>query len=211
MRVSNLTGRIFSNLLTLLIVFLLLWPATGLSQDALPSLESTTPCNLTPIVVPTLPDVIPGYAEPDPKTGLHVTGTPKVVDLEAYRLEVTGKVKLPLSLTYDDLRCMPKIQARPTLVCPGFFTDTAAWSGVPLKKVLELAGLQDGAEYVRLEGADGYTGTIPLKDALLDYNLLAYELEGKTLPVLHGFPVRAVFPDLQGNRWLKWLIRIEVQ
>ena len=41
--------------------------------------------------------------------------------------------------TYDDLRCMPKIEDRPTLVCPGFFTDTATWAGASLKYELELA------------------------------------------------------------------------
>jgi sulfane dehydrogenase subunit SoxC len=39
---------------------------------------------------------------------------------------------------------------------------------------------------------------------------LAYEWEGKALPALHGFPVRAVFPGLEGNQWVKWLTKIEV-
>jgi sulfite oxidase len=42
-------------------------------------------------------------------------------------------------------------------------------------------------------------------------NFLAYELEGKPLPVLHGFPLRAIFPTKDGNSWVKWLVEINVQ
>jgi DMSO/TMAO reductase YedYZ molybdopterin-dependent catalytic subunit len=41
-------------------------------------------------------------------------------------------------------------------------------------------------------------------------NFLAYEWEGKALPRLHGFPVRAIFPSLEGNQWVKWVVKIEV-
>ena len=47
--------------------------------------------------------------------------------------------------------------------------------------------------------------------ALNPNNFLAYELAGKTLPVLHGFPLRAVFPEHDGYLWIKWLIEIEVK
>src|SRR5208283_3723715 len=109
-------------------------------------------CTLRPLVVPPTPSKIPGYTELDPTTGLHVTGTLQTVDVERYRLEVTGKVDHPLRLGYDELRCMPRVAARPTLVCPGFFADTATWAGVPLKYVLEKAGVQAGATGIRLIG-----------------------------------------------------------
>ena len=91
---------------------------------------------LTPIVVPTPPAEVPGYAQLDESSGLHVTGKVQVVDLPSYRLKVTGKVDRPLELTYDDLRCMPKKLVPCTLVCPGFFEDTGTWSGASLKQVL---------------------------------------------------------------------------
>jgi DMSO/TMAO reductase YedYZ molybdopterin-dependent catalytic subunit len=185
--------------------------ATAEASAATPSTGATSaPCTLEPIVVPTLPDEIPGYTQKDPATGLHVTGTAQEIDLESYRLEVTGKVDHPLSLSYDDLRCMPKIESRPTLICPGFFRDIATWAGVPLKHVLELAGVQEGASDVRLRSADGYSSTVSLSVALAEDNYLAYELEGDPVPILHGFPIRAIFPELGGNKWAKWLVKIEV-
>jgi sulfoxide reductase catalytic subunit YedY len=181
------------------------------ATTALSSPETTlTPCALEPIVVPTMPDEIPGYTQKDPATGLHMTGTAQEIDLQSYRLEVTGKVNHPLSLRYDDLRCMPKIEARPTLICPGFFEDIATWTGVPLKHVLELAEVREGSSNVRLKSVDGYSTTVSLSEALAEENFLAYELEGEPVPILHGFPIRAIFPELQGNKWVKWLVTIEV-
>lgn len=169
------------------------------------------PVSLEPIVVPTLPAVIPGYTELDPATGLHMTGTPTVIDLATYRLAVTGKVDNPLSLAYDDLRRLPKMTASPNLVCVGFFSDTAAWSGASLKTILEMAGVQPGADRVKMKAADGYSWTLPLEEALQPENFLAYEWEGQPIPVLHGFPVRAVIPAANGNRWVKWLLEIVVE
>jgi DMSO/TMAO reductase YedYZ molybdopterin-dependent catalytic subunit len=90
------------------------------AASSTPAEDASSACEPAPIVVPTLPEKIPGYTELDPDTQLHVTGTAKVIDLESYRLEITGKVKQSLSLTYDELRCMPKMEARPILICPGF-------------------------------------------------------------------------------------------
>jgi DMSO/TMAO reductase YedYZ molybdopterin-dependent catalytic subunit len=167
-------------------------------------------CRLTPIVVPTLPAEIPGYTELDPSTGLHMTGTYAPVDLENYRLEVTGKVDNPLSLSYDQLRCLPRVEQTCNLVCLGFFEDRATWAGASLDAVLELAGVQPEASYIRLVGGDGYRLSVPLELARSEQNFLAYEWEGEPLPLLHGFPVRVVFPDMLGNHWVKWLVQIDV-
>lgn len=167
-------------------------------------------CDLEPIVVPTLPAEIPGYTELDPATGLHVTGKVQVVDLESYRLEVTGLVDNPLSLSYDQLRCLPKVEAGPELVCPGFFVDEASWGGVPILEVLALASVQHSASTLRLVSADGYYAYVTLADVEEKGGFLAYEWERQPLPVLHGFPVRAVFPNQVGGKWVKWLVRIDV-
>jgi len=161
--------------------------------------------------VPTPLAVTPGPAELDPSTGLHVTGKAQTIDLETYRLEVTGKVDHPLSLTYDDLRCMPKIEVQTTIVCKGNFEDTAVWAGVPLRYVLELAGVQEGATDVQLTGIDGYAPSVGLDIAMSEKSFLAYELRGQPVPILHGFPVRAAFPGELGGYWVKWLLKMEVK
>jgi DMSO/TMAO reductase YedYZ molybdopterin-dependent catalytic subunit len=182
-------------------------PQVTVTPQAEPTIE---PCDLPPVAVPTPPAEVPGYTELDPATGLHMTGTVPDIDFETYRLQVTGQVDQPLSLTYDDLRCMPKVELRCTLVCPGFFQDEATWAGVPLADVLELAGVQEGAEGLRLVSADGYAKWVTMDMATTGDSFLAYEWEGEPLPIVHGFPVRAVFPEQSGGYWVKWLVQIDV-
>lgn len=168
-------------------------------------------CSPRPVVVPTLPAIIPGYTELDTTTGLHITGTYQEIEVETWRLRVTGKVNNPLELTYDDLRCMPRIESKETIICRGNFEDSATWAGVPLVHILELAGIQEDATQIKLSGADGYSSTVLLKDALSEINFLAYEWQGQSVPILHGFPLRAAFPALPGYTWVKWLLEIEVK
>lgn len=167
-------------------------------------------CGLAPIVAPTSA-ANPGDLELDPSTGLHMTGSPIRVDVTNYRLLVTGLVDHPLSLTYDNLRCMPRVTARLDLECIGFFKDAATWSGVPIKYILDLAGLKSEAKYITMIAADRYKNQMFLEIALKNGNFLAYEQAGQPLPVLHGFPLRAVFPGRPGNQWVKWLVEIRVE
>ena len=172
-------------------------------------LEPAADC-AAPIEPPTLPGVIPGEAELDPATGLHVTGEPMEVDLGTWRLEVTGRVDRPLRLAYDEVRCLPKVQAAPLLDCPGFFVDAATWAGVPLQAILDEAGVAVGAEAARIVAADGYSLWVELTPENLQAVFLAYEVDGDTLPALHGFPLRLVWPGHAGGDWVKWVVGIEV-
>ena len=176
-----------------------------------PTLAPLPDCQPTPIKIPAMPRVIPGYAEPDPENGLHYTGIIQEIDLSTYRLKVSGLVDRPLSLTYDQVRCLPKITARPKLVCPDFFIDTAEWSGPSLAAVLSLAGVKPEARLIVLVAADGYDAHLQLEWALRPDSYLAYEMNGQPIPRLHGFPLRAVLPSLDGGQWVKWLVEIIAQ
>jgi DMSO/TMAO reductase YedYZ molybdopterin-dependent catalytic subunit len=99
----------------------------------------------------------------------------------------------------------------------------AEWTGVPLRALLERAGLSDDACEVVFEGADGgipqhpprppgripYTWSVPRAKALQPEVLIAYRMNGADLPRDHGFPVRAVVPGHYGMASVKWLTRIE--
>jgi len=185
---------------------------TGAEDTQVPEEGTPTLCALPTVIAPTPPAVIPGYAKLDETTNLHVTGTMKEIDPADYRLVVSGAVDNPLNLTYDELRCMPKRKVRTLLVCPGFFQDEAMWAGVPLNYILDMAEVSPDASAIVLRGADGYTARLTL-DVVRDGNrhILAYEWEDEPLPALHGFPLRAVFPEQQGNKWVKWLLEIEVR
>jgi len=170
-----------------------------------------SPCDQPPITVPTLPDVIPGYAQLDETTGLHVTGNPPGIDFATYRLSVTGLVENPTQFTYEELRCLPKVTDDPLLSCRGYFEDVANWSGVLIADILAQAQPIAKATSVTLISADGYQSQIPLEVAMDGESFLAYELEGEVLPILHGFPLRAVIPSREGLYWVKWLVELKVQ
>ncbi len=198
---------------------------TDVTAQSTPALAGSTPttlaaqitgsppaeCGLAPLIAPTPPAKIPGYVQLDTTTGLHMTGTVQYIDLATYRLKVTGLVDRPLSLTLDELRCMPRVSTSDDLICPGFFDDEATWAGVPLKYVLTLAEMQSRAKDVRLRGGDGDESYTFLNTAMDEKNFLAYEWNGQPLPVLHGFPLRGVFPGEAGSMWVKWLVELLVE
>jgi len=183
------------------------WLALVLSIAGL----AADPGALPVLVLPPRPDVIPKHTELDPTTGLHMTGTPQFLKASTWRLKITGRVAKPLSLRYDDLRRMRRVVSKDPLICRGYFEDYATWTGAPLLEVLEQAGLDPRARTVELVSADGYRTDADLEEIRRSGAFLAYEWEGKALPELHGYPVRAVFPGSPGYQWVKWLVEIKVQ
>jgi DMSO/TMAO reductase YedYZ molybdopterin-dependent catalytic subunit len=180
-------------------------PAQAPAQQPAPGLPPPA------LDLPPRPAVIPGYAELDASTNLHMTGTPQFIDAAAWRLKVTGRVGNELALTYDELRRLPRRQTRDPIICPGYFEDYATWAGASLDALLDLAKAASDAKRIELVSADGYGIYVSIEQARSPYALLAYEWNGKALPELHGYPVRAAFPGLQGSKWVKWLVQIIVE
>jgi len=144
--------------------------------------------------------------------GLHVTGTPVDIDAASYRLKISGAVGNPLSLSLEQIMSMEAEREFLTLVCPGFFTDEGNWTGVPIADLLVLAEFSPEAEQIKFVAADGrYSATLPIAEAKGEGMLIAYAFEDKTLPEVHGYPLRVVARNQPGNRWVKWLGEIVVQ
>ncbi len=189
--------------------------ATSASNPSPTSAAPPTPlsqgggCVLAAVVPPT-PVPYPGYTEVEPSTGLHVTGKAQEVDLASYRLKVIGLVEQPLSLSYDDVRCLPKVQAHVSLTCPGFFTDEVSLAGTTFASVLALARPQAKATRITMTSVEGHTGIFALDEVQAPENFLAYQWKEEPLPPSHGFPLRAVFPAKLGGDWVKWVTQLEV-
>lgn len=130
-----------------------------------------------------------------------------------YVLTVDGLVENPLKLTYNDLLSMPSKTILDTIQCVSdsyFLKATVEWTGVPLKYILNEAGVQQGAIKVVSYGADGYTSDLPLWKAMEDDTLVAYMVDGQPLPHTHGYPVRLVVPRWWGYKYVKWLVKLTV-
>ncbi|MDR3574400.1 MAG: molybdopterin-dependent oxidoreductase [Anaerolineaceae bacterium] len=165
-------------------------------------------CRWAPIVAPK-PEPWPGLDQLD-ANGLHVTARGVIIEPSVYRLRVIGLVDHPLNLTLNDLRCMPKMTAKNNMTCPGEFEDVTSFSGVPFKYLMGLAGVQKGAKAINMFAADNFKAYMNLEDAMQQYNYIAYQWQDQPLPILHGFPVRAVMATTFGYAWVKWLIQIQV-
>lgn len=164
-----------------------------------------------------------------------------VMDAASWRLEVGGAVEKSLSLALADLKAMPTATHKCVLECAGngrlFLPNVpegvqwglgaagcAAWTGVPLWHVLELAGLKSDAVELVFEGADHgvpekqlkpkneihYSRSVPLDSGMKPEVLLAWQMNGEDLPQAHGAPVRLVVPGWYSVASVKWLTKITV-
>ena len=137
------------------------------------------------------------------------------VNADRWTLRVDGQVQRPFELTYPQLQQLePRVEQYTTLSCisnpvGGDLIGNARWVGVPLRALLQRAGLKPGVVDLRLEAADGYTDSIPLEKALHPETLVAWMMNGEALPWDHGFPARLVVPGIYGMKHVKWLTRIE--
>ncbi|MFM7252786.1 MAG: molybdopterin-dependent oxidoreductase [Ilumatobacteraceae bacterium] len=137
------------------------------------------------------------------------------VDRDFWTLDIDGLVERTLTLTYADLLERRLVERIITIGCVsnevgGPYIGTARWLGVPLRDILDEAGVADGATQVFSTSIDGWTCGFPVADALDGRDaLIAIGMNGETLPPDHGFPARLVVPGLYGYvSATKWLRRI---
>ena len=161
-----------------------------------------------------------GFTAPITPNNEHYVVTQNVVDptvnLDAWRLEITGLVANPGIYTFDELQKLPSTSRAITLECisngpPGHLISTAIWQGVPFRSLLEKhGGALPNARYVAFYSVDAYSISQPLEVVLQSDALLAYRMNGAELPNRHGYPLRVLIPGRYGEENPKWLTRIEL-
>lgn len=142
--------------------------------------------------------------------------TVPVIDVDSWSLTIDGDVDREVELSFDDLAGMRLVERDITLTCVsndvgGPYIGAARWLGVPLRDVLDRAGIDStGADQVLCTDVDGMTISVPLKVALDGRDaLVAIGMNGEALPREHGFPVRMVVPGLYGFvSACKWMVRM---
>lgn len=136
-----------------------------------------------------------------------VADDPKALDSHSYRLAVEGEVLHTLSLPLDELDGRDELVA--TLDCTGGFYSEQRWRGVSVGGLVDRAGVQAGADHVRVVSVTGYRWSFSLDDAR--EMLLATRVGGEPLSHGHGSPVRLVAPGRRGFQWVKWVTRLELR
>jgi len=166
----------------------------------------------------------------------HWAGIPTSIDLQTYRLRVGGNVNTPLELSLADLKQLADgVELVAVNQCSGnsrgFSTPrvnggqlangamgNARWTGVPLSKVLEKAGVKAGSLQVAFNGLDkppvgdgpDFMKALDVDHALDGEVMLAWQMNGADLPVMNGYPLRLVVPGYYGTYWVKHLSDITV-
>jgi sulfane dehydrogenase subunit SoxC len=158
----------------------------------------------------------------------HHSGVPKI-DPNAHELLVDGLVERPLVFTMKELRRFPSVSRVHFIECAGNsgrehegspgenvqrshgLLSNSEWTGVPLRTVLEEAGINQKAPWIVAEGADAskLSRSIPVEKALDDV-LIACGQNGEALRPEQGYPLRLIVPGWEGNINIKWLGRIMV-
>jgi len=139
------------------------------------------------------------------------------VDPDGWSLRVTGMVDQDIELDFDELLAMEQISEYVTLQCVsnevgGDLVGNALWSGVPLRDLLDRAGVAPAATQVVGRAVDGWTAGFP-RDVVDDGRpaMVAVTMNGEPLAAKHGFPARLIVPGLYGYvSATKWLSEIEL-
>jgi sulfite dehydrogenase len=165
----------------------------------------------------------------------HLADVPLGIDPDTFTLEIKGKVDRPLKLSLKEIRKLPAVDLIAVNQCSGNsrgFSNprvaggqlgngamgNARWHGVPLKAVLDKAGVQASAKQVTFNGMDGpvmdktpdFVKALDIDHARDGEVMLAYGMNGEELPVLNGFPLRLIVPGYYGTYWVKHLNEITV-
>ncbi len=166
----------------------------------------------------------------------HLPNFPLSIDADQHRLNVTGLVNKPLSLSLKELKGLGNpVEVIAVNQCAGNSRGFAAprvfgaqlgngsmgnarWTGIPLKTVLEQAGVKAGAKQVTVRGLDHpvlpatpeFVKALDIDLALSGEPLIAWAMNGKDLPFLNGYPIKLIVPGYFGTYWIKHLSEIEV-
>ncbi len=157
-------------------------------------------------------------------------GQPEI-DNDSWRLRITGMVDNELEFSLQDLMDRDVFEQQAGFECGGNgrrlfhgLIGNAYWRGVALRKLLEEAGIQDGAKEIVFFGSDiakeeirqtevdkAFARALSIEDAMRPENMLAFEMNGEPLPYYHGKPVRLLIPGWYGVANVKWISQIHVQ
>lgn len=146
---------------------------------------------------------------------IDINTVPPSVDANDWRLELSGLVENPMTLTLDAIRDRPSISQYITLSCisnrvGGDLISASKWTGLRLKDLLDEAGLRSGARELYIESVDGFYESVNMEDMMDERTFLVYAMNDAPLPVEHGFPLRIYIPNHYGMKQPKWITRMEV-
>ncbi len=151
----------------------------------------------------------PGQYRTEKFPVLHYGSVPRT-DLTTWDFRVWGEVDSPFTLTWDQLKALPRKTVHTDIHCVTRWSklDTD-WQGVPIQEILALAQLRPAARFVVAHAEQGYTANLPLEVLDDDDVLLADTFGGEPLELEHGYPLRLLVPKRYFWKSAKWIRGLE--
>ena len=141
---------------------------------------------------------------------LHAGDVPRI-DLDSWRLQITGEVEEPLTLTYDELRALPATEVTTDIHCVTRWSRfDAGFKGVHWRELAARCRPKPTAHFAIAHAEHGFTANVPLSALEDEHALIVYEADGEPLTPDHGWPVRLVIPSKYFWKSAKWLTGIEL-
>jgi DMSO/TMAO reductase YedYZ molybdopterin-dependent catalytic subunit len=136
---------------------------------------------------------------------------PQYVDIDNYRLKVSGLVENPASYTINEtINNYQNYKKVVTLHCVEGWSVTILWEGVLLSDLIQEVVLSPNAITVVFHAYDGYTTSLPIDYIMDEEIILAYKMNGVPLPPERGAPFQLVAESKWGYKWIKWVTEIEI-
>jgi DMSO/TMAO reductase YedYZ molybdopterin-dependent catalytic subunit len=141
---------------------------------------------------------------------LHYGSVPRFSP-ETWNFKVFGLVENPVQLTYQEFRALPSATIRCDIHCVTAWSQLdMSFEGVPVKTVLDLAGVRPEARFVIVHAEQGYETNVPLEYLMADDAVFAHRANGQDLTPEHGWPLRLVIPRLYFWKSAKWVRGLEL-
>ncbi len=145
---------------------------------------------------------------------IDIDTSPPVLEEARWSLTPQGLFDRPRSLGLKDIMARPPVTLAITQECisnpvGGDLVGTTRYTGARLRDLLVEMGLRPSARALQLEAADGFYESVTMADMLDPRTLLVYGMNGETLPIEHGFPLRIYIPNRYGMKQPKWITRME--
>lgn len=137
--------------------------------------------------------------------------SPEALDLDRWRLEVGGLVRRPLSLTHAEVLAAATDELRADIHCVTSWSRLGmTFTGMPLQRVLDRAGVDPTAGFVRFEAYSPRRHDTSVPIDLVDEIWLVHSVDGEPLEIEHGWPLRTLLPSRYFYKSLKWVHRVEL-
>lgn len=134
---------------------------------------------------------------------------PQYVDINEYRLKITGLVEEEKLYLYDEVIDRPTYSKIITLDCVEGWSATILWEGIILRELLAEAKPIEEATTIIFHAEDGYTTSYPIEYIMDQDILMAYRMNNMTMVPQRGYPFQLVAEDKWGYKWIKWITEIE--